>query len=268
MVDDPLGFDAPLGYSPGFDPLGTAGTPLVFAPGQSEHPFAPMVNGSPITAANPSSGPLIAPAPTLTNTPGDINPRLPRGLRNNNPGNIEDGAFARSLPGYAGSDGRFAKFETTQHGLGAIDHLLSNYGSNHGVNTISGIVNRWAPASDNNNVSAYANFVANKVGVKPGDKIDLNDPGVRQKLAMAMGEFENGRPVGSGSGMNIAKMTGGGSGNSGDASGSNSASSTGSGLLGTNQAALKQLLLMQLLAPNHQLQKVDYDPFKVMPKVG
>jgi len=32
--------------------------------------------------------------------------QLPRGLRNNNPGNIEDGALAKSLPGYAGSDGR------------------------------------------------------------------------------------------------------------------------------------------------------------------
>src|ERR1700745_3350557 len=30
----------------------------------------------------------------------------PRGVRNNNPGNIEDGEFAKSQPGYMGSDGR------------------------------------------------------------------------------------------------------------------------------------------------------------------
>jgi hypothetical protein len=48
-----------------------------------------------------------------------------RGERNFNPGNIEDGDFARSLPGYAGSDGRFAKFESMDHGYNAIESLLA-----------------------------------------------------------------------------------------------------------------------------------------------
>ena len=48
----------------------------------------------------------------------------PRGIRNNNPLNIEDGDFARSQPGYVGSDGRFAQFQTPQHGVAAADSLL------------------------------------------------------------------------------------------------------------------------------------------------
>lgn len=41
-----------------------------------------------------------------------------RGLRNNNPGNIEAGS--NSWDGQAGSDGRFAKFVTPEHGIRAL----------------------------------------------------------------------------------------------------------------------------------------------------
>src|SRR5215475_347229 len=76
--------------------------------------------------------------------------QLPRGLRNNNPGNIEDGPFAKALPGYKGSDGRFAVFETPEHGLNAMDQLLTAYGR-RGLKTVGEVIGRWAPASDNNN---------------------------------------------------------------------------------------------------------------------
>lgn len=117
---------------------------------------------------------------------------LPRGIRNNNFGNIEDGAFARGLPGYVGSDGRFAQFSSPQDGLSAIDRLLGIYGSKHGINTVNGVISRWAPASDGNNVANYAGYVSNKLGVDPNQPIDLNDPNVRGALAPAMAEFENG----------------------------------------------------------------------------
>jgi len=45
--------------------------------------------------------------------------------RNNNPGNIRDGKFARSLPGYIGTgDGGFAKFATKGDGVNATKALL------------------------------------------------------------------------------------------------------------------------------------------------
>ncbi len=118
----------------------------------------------------------------------------PRGIRNNNPGNIEDGPFAKSQPGYAGSDGRFAQFMTPEHGQNAASNLLANYGSK-GVDTVAKVVNKWAPPSDNNPTSAYAAAVAKQLGVDPNQPLPMNDPGVRQKLASAMFQFENGKPV-------------------------------------------------------------------------
>lgn len=118
----------------------------------------------------------------------------PRGIRNNNPLNIEAGAFTQGMPGYAGSDGRFARFGTQEQGLAAADRLLQSY-SGRGINTVSGVINRWAPASDNNPVSAYSAHVANALGIKPTDTIDLNDAATRQKVISAMAEFENGKPL-------------------------------------------------------------------------
>lgn len=116
---------------------------------------------------------------------------FPRGIRNFNPGNIENGSFARSQPGYVGSDGRFAQFDTMDHGIDAQSALLHSYG-NKGLNTLNAIINRYAPSSDNNNTNAYASFVSKKMGVDPNQPLDMNDPNVRRNMAMAMGRFENG----------------------------------------------------------------------------
>lgn len=116
---------------------------------------------------------------------------FPRGIRNFNPGNIENGPFARSQPGYVGSDGRFAQFDTMDHGIDAQSALLHSYG-NKGLNTLNAIINRYAPSSDNNNTNAYASFVSKKMGVDPNQPLDMNDPNVRRNIAMAMGRFENG----------------------------------------------------------------------------
>lgn len=116
---------------------------------------------------------------------------FPRGIRNFNPGNIENGPFARSQPGYVGSDGRFAQFDTMDHGIDAQSALLHSYG-NKGLNTLNAIINRYAPSSDGNNTNRYASFVAKKMGVDPNQPLDMNDPTVRRNMAMAMGRFENG----------------------------------------------------------------------------
>lgn len=117
----------------------------------------------------------------------------PRSVRNNNPGNIEDGDFARSLPGYKGSDGRFAIFETPQSGQGAQAALLGSYGR-RGINTVQGVINRWAPPSDNNPTRRYIDFVARKLGVSPRTELDMTDPVVLSTMASAIAEFEGGQP--------------------------------------------------------------------------
>lgn len=123
--------------------------------------------------------------------------QLPRGIRNNNPGNIKDSEFARSQPGYVGTDGQFARYESPAAGRAAMQALLGQYGKK-GIDTVQGVVSRWAPTDDGNDVRAYSDFVAQKMGIKPGDRIDLNDPGTRAKLSSAMAQFENGQPGGLG----------------------------------------------------------------------
>src|SRR5258706_7079246 len=115
--------------------------------------------------------------------------QLPRGLRNNNPGNIEDGALAKSLPGYAGSDGRFAKFDTPENGLGAMDALLTSYGR-RGLKTVGEVTGRWAPKSDNNDPDAYARFVS--PNGDPNAAVDLSDPTQRKQMVGRMSLYENG----------------------------------------------------------------------------
>lgn len=133
-------------------------------------------------------------APQPGTTPPPVADNAPRGIRNNNPGNIEDGPFAQKMPGYAGSDGRFAKFEQPQQGMTAMDSLLASYGS-RGINTVGGVINRWAPPTDNNPTSAYASTVAKGMGIDPNARIDLSDPSIRAKLAPLIGKFENGQAV-------------------------------------------------------------------------
>ena len=119
--------------------------------------------------------------------------RLPRGLRNNNPGNIEDGPLAKSLPGYKGAEpeGRFAVFDTPENGLGAMDALLVSYGR-RGLKTARDIATRWAPKSakdPNNNPEEYAAYIG---GGDPDKPIDLSNPEQRKQITLAMARFENG----------------------------------------------------------------------------
>lgn len=93
--------------------------------------------------------------------PGASKPST-RGARNNNPGNIEYGPFARSM-GAIGSDGRFAIFPDLQTGTQALASLMGSY-QRRGFNTIDKIVSRYAPAHENN-TGAYGNFLAQQLGV-------------------------------------------------------------------------------------------------------
>lgn len=112
-----------------------------------------------------------------------------RGLRNNNPGNIEAGS--NSWDGQAGSDGRFAKFVTPEHGIRALGKNLLSY-QRQGYDTVSEIVNRWAPPSDNNDTAAYIKAVCAQLGVTANQPLDASNPDTLQALCAAIIKHENG----------------------------------------------------------------------------
>lgn len=108
---------------------------------------------------------------------------MPRNLRNNNPGNIEYGPYAKKH-GATGSDGRFAIFPDMKTGEDAMANLLMGY-MKEGNNTISKIVGKWSPSSDPTNPKGstqnYINQVAKKTGIDPNKPLSSGELGAVQK---------------------------------------------------------------------------------------
>lgn len=96
-----------------------------------------------------------------------------RAWRNNNPGNIEYGEFARRQ-GAVGSDGRFAVFPSYAVGRNAKREMLFGRDSKYIDLTISRAIARYAPDFENNTFD-YTKKVADAVGVPVGTKLrELN----------------------------------------------------------------------------------------------
>lgn len=93
-----------------------------------------------------------------------------RGIRNNNPGNIRwDGKT--QWEGMAGQDkDGFVVFESVEYGIRAMERILRSYGR-QGINSIAGIVSRWAPPEDDNDTASYINSVAAHTGIGAYDPV-------------------------------------------------------------------------------------------------
>ncbi|ENC8743626.1 hypothetical protein ABK587_004838, partial [Escherichia coli] len=93
--------------------------------------------------------------------------------------------------GQTGDDGRFAKFETPEHGIRALGRNLLSY-QRQGYDTISEIINRWAPASDDNKTDAYIRAVCAQLGVTPDQPLDASNPDTLKSLCKAIIHHEQG----------------------------------------------------------------------------
>lgn len=89
---------------------------------------------------------------------------MPRGIRNNNPGNIEwIEDPARRWRGMIGRDGRYGVFDKVENGVRAIGgELMANF--RRGENTVREIISEWAPPPENDTAS-YVDAVAGALGV-------------------------------------------------------------------------------------------------------
>lgn len=115
-----------------------------------------------------------------------------RGIRNNNPGNIRWGDEWKGLvPETQRTDKSFCQFKSAEYGIRAMIIILRNYQRKHGLSTISGIINRWAPTNENDTQS-YINSVAKATGVDPDQRIDTSDSRIMMKLLQAIIQHENG----------------------------------------------------------------------------
>lgn len=120
------------------------------------------------------------------------NNNLPRGLRNNNPGNIR-----RNSDVFQGektsSDREFKQFKSMAYGYRAIFKILFNYYRNYKLDTIRKMITRWAPPEDNNHTEAYIKTVSGYAGIPADDPININNREQMIRIVAGMSRVENGR---------------------------------------------------------------------------
>jgi len=91
--------------------------------------------------------------------------REPRGIRNNNPGNIRHGDNWQGMSEIQ-SDIAFIQFDDPVYGIRAMTRIIRNYRARYGFVTVDQIISRWAPPVENN-TQAYIESVADKLGIRP-----------------------------------------------------------------------------------------------------
>lgn len=93
-----------------------------------------------------------------------VNSSQPRGLRNNNAGNIRGNDRYKWLGEIGRDNDNFVIFDTPENGLRALARILQTYRKSYGLNTIAGILNRYAPPSENNTES-YIRHATKVLGI-------------------------------------------------------------------------------------------------------
>ena len=117
---------------------------------------------------------------------------LPRGIRNNNPGNIRHGSNWQGLnPNSRNIDPTFCVFTSSVYGIRALAKVLINSKKIHGLNTVRQIISRYAPPNENQ-TTAYIQSVAKQLGVVPDTVIDVEERGVLTVFIKAIIRMENG----------------------------------------------------------------------------
>lgn len=112
-----------------------------------------------------------------------------RGIRNNNPGNIEKGQQWQGLAAEQ-PDSRFATFVSMPYGIRALVKLLQTYRHKHGRTTVREIIERWAPPHEND-TAAYIDAVCRPAGLRPDEELP-DDRLTYEYLARQIARHENG----------------------------------------------------------------------------
>ena len=116
---------------------------------------------------------------------------LPRGIRNNNPGNIRKSGDAWQGLADIQPDSAFFSFADPVYGIRALAKIIRNYRDRYGLQTVEGIINRWAPPVENN-TGAYVGAVASALGVAPNQPLAF-DAGQMRTLVASIIQHENGQ---------------------------------------------------------------------------
>jgi hypothetical protein len=173
----------------------TATAPATTAPAPAASTAtAPAESAGPAVGSKVSEKPIAAVLSagsgftTVSTTDNDKQQRKGvRNWRNNNPGNIEFGPFAKSL-GAVGTDGRFAVFPDMQAGMKAKEKLL--FGSKSYINlSIADAIHRYAPPSEND-TAAYIKAVTAAASVTSDTTLNSLNASQRSAFLAAISKQE------------------------------------------------------------------------------
>lgn len=117
---------------------------------------------------------------------------MSRGLRNNNPLNIRLSRTPWQGEVRPSKDKAFCTFVSPAYGYRAAIRLIQNYVRLYHCDTISRIITRWAPPSENN-TKGYIYAVCKLTGLKEQTRIDASDKATMCALVAAMSRVENGK---------------------------------------------------------------------------
>lgn len=118
------------------------------------------------------------------------NPKMPRGIRNNNPGNIEKNPNNPWRGAINGQDSRFETFASPEWGIRAMVKIFRSY-SRRGIDTVEEIISTWAPAHEND-VRSYVMSVCEHTGLYPTTQLDFGDFEMICSFTEAIIQHENG----------------------------------------------------------------------------
>lgn len=116
----------------------------------------------------------------------------PRGIRNNNPGNIRRSGDPWQGLAKDQNDAEFFTFAAPKWGIRALARVLISYQDRHGLRTVRTIISRWAPPIENK-TSSYIDHVARRLGVGADDVLDVHDYRILKGLVEAIIAHENGQ---------------------------------------------------------------------------
>lgn len=134
---------------------------------------------------------LTIPAIEKTSDLRSYGTQIERGLRNNNPMNIVKSGSKWIGLSQSQPDSKFATFTRIGYGLRAGVYLLiKSYIQAKKLNTITKILNVYAPPSENDTQS-YIDSVSTQTGIRP-ETIIVPTRATMKKLIIAMTKLENG----------------------------------------------------------------------------
>ena len=115
---------------------------------------------------------------------------LPRGLRNNNPGNIRISPTRYKGEIVPSSDRAFKQFKNRGWGYRAIFVLLESY-HKRGIKTIRQIISRYAPSCEND-TEGYISSVCESSLIGADAPLDITDKNTMVLVVSAISKVENG----------------------------------------------------------------------------